>query len=426
MNRYSLLLVYPILCSLLAIGVVRGYSQVPATLPISSFNNLSDTQFVELRQKWQAVPTADLLKAAAAGDAAAQFFYWGRKFERERENSGQGYTQMMAAAQGLTQQQRVDAEAKWNTASDAERSNAVAAGNMGAQMVAGHLTEMRSAERAVKDFEWGKKAAEQGLPPAEYDVARAYLRELNWVVIDLNQHEGVKFLKRAADHGWAPAQYKLGMQYVTGELTPPDLPKAVDLLRKAADPGGPRSKYELAQLYAAGIGEPRSTEDTPVALLRQSATNGYGPSLHALAERYRVGLGVPVDYIQSIRYYQAAREASQRAGTDPIDSYGDIFGLVDEKLQPQPDTGPNWAAFAKTLSIYLKATERSDADAMSQLGEGYSAGRFVPQDNVAAYYWFDRAANLGVRTAAEKRDAIRAKLRPEQLEQAATINLLGP
>jgi TPR repeat protein len=402
---------------LLAWSPRAGQSQVPTPPQNSVLTNLSAAELTGLRRTWEPVSTPDLRRAAEAGDSAAQYFYWARVVNQEHEAETQAFDQMEAAAYGLSNEQRAAAEGKWKTADEVVRSNAVVAGDKGAAMVAFQLEQYRAVDRAAQAFEWLDRSAGQGFPPAEYDTGIYYSGESSWVPVTNDFPKGLKFLQRAADHNWSPAQYKLGMLYAAGEWVPPDLPKAVEYLQKAADQGGPRSAYALAQLYSQGIGEPRSPSDTPILLLRQSATNGYAPACHALAERYRIGLGVPMDYVQAIRYYQAARN---QAGSD------DIFGLVDDRFQPRPDAGTKWTAFAAFLSVYLQATERSDAAAMGRLGQWYLTGRFMPQDPVAAYYWFDRAASLGAATAAEKRDALRARLRPEQLEQAAKINGLGP
>jgi TPR repeat protein len=416
------------ICLLLMARATNGHSQGSGATQNSAFTKLSTNvwQVEKLRQKWETVSTADLLKAAQSGDAPAEYYYWARQWNHEYEYWSQAMERMQAIGSELTQEEKHAAAVRWKAVGDAEMIKAAAGGDKGAQMVAAEIDATRATEQVITNFEWLKKSAEQGFPVAECDAAIRYLGQSGWAETSIDQQKGLVLLERAAAHNWAPAQYRLGMLYVIGELLPPDSSKAIEYLRQAADQGNPRSQYELAQLYAEGIGEPRSTADLPIALLRCSATNGYSMAFHALAERYRTGLGIPVDYVRAIRYYQAAREADAKAGVDLDNMAGDIFELVDENLQPRSDTGPNWSGFARVLSVYLKASERGDADAMCQLGEWYLMQRFVPQDPVAAYYWFDRAADLGVATAAKKRDAIRAKLRPEQLERAAELNEPGP
>ncbi|MDB6021656.1 MAG: hypothetical protein JWQ04_1513, partial [Pedosphaera sp.] len=90
----------------------------------------------------------------------------------------------------------------------------------------------------------------------------------------------------------------------------------------------------------------------------------------------------------------------------------------DENLQPQPVLEPDFAGFAGVLSAYLKATERGDATAMSQLGDWYQSGRFMPKNSVEAFRWYDQAANGGLGGAAVKRDRLKPLLTPDERTQA--------
>ena len=389
MKSKHTMLAYLIIFIFFAMSAIDGYAQAPIAAQNLSFATLSAARLAEIRQKWETVSEANLLTAAKAGDASAQYFYWARKWQ-------QAYNDCQSAAD------RRDFKG-----------------------------EDQACERGTEAFEWLKRSAEQGFPPAEYDAAIDYLGQRGWKTTDVNQQKAIEFLQRSADHNWGSAQYKLGMLYVVGELLPPDLAKAVDYLQKVVDQGAaPRSEYELAQLYAAGIGEPRSAAESPVALLRQSATNGFQLAWQTLGERYRTGLGLPVDYIQAIRCYYKAAHMDHTVDFDVFnsaqDNVGDVFNLVDDNLQPKPGAGPNWTGFARVLSVYLKATRRADAEAMNQLGELYLLGEYVPHNPVTAYYWFDRAAAHGGVTATQKRDALKAKLRPDQLEQAAKFNESKP
>ncbi|MGO8839302.1 MAG: tetratricopeptide repeat protein [Limisphaerales bacterium] len=413
-------------CLLWAIGTSYGYTQVSVATPNSSIPNLSPDQVKELRQKWEKVPPTDLLKEAEGGNAQAQYYFWAREWNQAWEDENRASDEMYSFWHQLNAEQKKKAESNWKTAAETELRNAAESGDIGAKVYWAKLKVDQALQRATNVVQWLDKSAEQGFPLAEYDAAIQYLGQSSWAIVGIDQPKGLALLQKSAGHGWSPAQFKLGMLYIAGELLPPDSAKAVEWLQKAADQGGPRSQYELARLYAAGIGEPRSTANAPLALMRRSATNGYSLALQALAERYRTGLGVPVDYVQAIRYYQAAQAAEKEAGENPEHRTRDVFSVVDENLQPNSDIGPSWRNFAEVLSVYLKATQRADAAAMNQLGEWHLAGWFLPQDSVAAYYWYSRAAEFGAAGAAGKRDTLKAGLSPEQLEQAAKLNTPAP
>jgi len=422
MKPESCLPLYLALSLLPVMRPVPSCAQVPAVSPGSSTVPLSAGQLAELRRKWDRVSSADLLKAAEAEDAPAQYFYWAREWNQARNDEDVATAEMYSYWHQLNGDEQKKADHNWRAVGESDLRRAAEGGDVGAKVFWAKRKVDRALERATNVVQWLERSAQQGFPAAEYDVAIRYLGQSGWMIIDIDQPKGLAYLQRSAEHGWSPAQYELGKLYVAGELLPPDPAKAVEWLRKAADQGGPRSQYELARLYAAGIGEPRSEMDSPVALLRRAATNGYSAALQALAERYRIGLGVPADYVQAIRYYQAARRADQNAGAESELRTEDIFKLVDENLQPKPDIAPGWRSFAMVLSTYLKANQRMDPEAMNQLGELYSSGQSLPRDPVAAYFWYDRAANHGVEGAAGKRDTIKATLNSDQLKQAKNLN----
>jgi TPR repeat protein len=288
-----------------------------------------------------------------------------------------------------------------------------------------YYDDTSTADQVREACTWLKQSASQGFPAAEYDLALNYLGQAKWGVLKLDQQEGLDLLKRAADNEWPPAECKLGMLYAIGELLPPDQVKAVEYLRMAADKGDPRAKYELAGLYAAGVGEPRGANDTPIALLDESSASGYSAALFALGERYRNGLGVPMDFVRSIRYYQATRDAENRDGND-TQKEDKIFNLVDENLQPRSDVMLSWIPFARVLSVYLRAARNSDAEAMNQLGQWYADGYYEPQDPVAAYHWFNLAAESGSDVGIKNRDMMKTRLTPDQVKQAEMLGKNGP
>ena len=63
------------------------------------------------------------------------------------------------------------------------------------------------------EFYWYKKAAEQGLPEAQVQVAKLYSETLPFYP---NYDEAIKWLLKAADQNYIPAQEDLGWAYLTG------------------------------------------------------------------------------------------------------------------------------------------------------------------------------------------------------------------
>jgi len=73
-----------------------------------------------------------------------------------------------------------------------------------------------------------------------------------------NNQEAVKWFRRAADQGYAEAQYNLGRMYAYGQGGSRDYQEAVRWYRLAADQGEAAAQYNLGYMYYLGQGVPRN------------------------------------------------------------------------------------------------------------------------------------------------------------------------
>ena len=71
---------------------------------------------------------------------------------------------------------------------------------------------------------------------------------------DKNLPEGVKYLRMAAERGYAKAQNQLGYMYDNGEGVPRDMKKAFDLYMQAAVQGLARAQYNVGNKCCFGRG----------------------------------------------------------------------------------------------------------------------------------------------------------------------------
>jgi TPR repeat protein len=102
---------------------------------------------------------------------------------------------------------------------------------------------------------WYRKAAEQGYAPAQYDLGDLYLFG-NGVPVDYEQ--GILWFGKAAEQGDSAAQFKLGEIYWKGEYAPKNYALAASSYRKAAERGNPDGQAVLAELYEDGRGVPQN------------------------------------------------------------------------------------------------------------------------------------------------------------------------
>jgi TPR repeat protein len=77
--------------------------------------------------------------------------------------------------------------------------------------------------------------------------------------------------------------------------------------------------------------------------------------------------------------------------------------------------------YAEAVNWYRLAAEQGYADAQSNLGVMYANGRGFIQDFVKAHMWVNIAASLGTENAASIRDALAAKMTPEQIADAQRL-----
>ena len=75
------------------------------------------------------------------------------------------------------------------------------------------------------------------------------------VAQDYNQ--AVSWYRKAADQGLAMAQFNLGTAYASGQGVPQDYNQAASWYRKAADQGDADAQFNLGFMYSNGQGVPQ-------------------------------------------------------------------------------------------------------------------------------------------------------------------------
>ena len=197
-----------------------------------------------------------------------------------------------------------------------------------------------------KAAEWWYKAAEQGYADAQYNLGVFYIR------VKENAAEAFKWFLKAAEQGQADAQYRLVDCYLYGKGTEVDQNEAGKWLQKAAENGNADAQTKLGYILC-GMAE----DDNPdfaefskfhveaVKWFRLAAEQGNSDACFELGFSYNYGEGVDIDYDEAVKWYRKAIE-----------------------IEHNPS-------------------------ALSHLGECYHYGHGVPQNEKEARDWFWLAEN---------------------------------
>jgi localization factor PodJL len=125
--------------------------------------------------------------------------------------------------------------------------------------------------------------------------------------------EGVTLLRRAADRGFAMAQYRLAKIYERGEGVAVDLPAARQWTERAAAGGNRRAMHDLGVFFARGEAAPLD-EAAAFRWFRQAAELGVADSQYNLGILYQQGRGVNASASEALFWFLvAARQGDQDA-----------------------------------------------------------------------------------------------------------------
>lgn len=136
-----------------------------------------------------------------------------------------------------------------------------------------------------------------------------------------------------------------------------------------------------------------------------AAEDGNSGSQAALGWMYLHGKGVPQNDAEARRLVTLSAEHGNIAASAVL---GGMY--------------LNGAAVGKDLELarewIAKAAEGGSAAGQAALGEAYRLGLGVEQNEVSAYMWYTLAADQGSRAAADARQAVASRMKPEQIARA--------
>jgi TPR repeat protein len=260
-------------------GVPRDPAQAYKWIHLAALGNLAEAQF-----------TVGLMDAAGEGtprklsDAADWF----------RKASKQGHLRATILLADMSRDgtgiavDRIGAARLYRIAAERNDMHSILA------LANAYLTGQGVPKSAGDAANWLRRGAWLGNEDARYRLALVLLDGDPAVKLghkpSRNGLEAAFWLQEAADQGYAPAQYSLGMAYYGGISMPLDRYRALDLINRAADQSYAPALRELAFFYRTG----RLTSKDPLrALMYLELAEQFGDQ-HAHLDRDEMVRDIPV------------------------------------------------------------------------------------------------------------------------------------
>jgi len=229
---------------------------------------------------------------------------------------------------------------------------------------------------------WYKKAADHGFAVAQFHLGAMYAEGRGGLPKD--DAEAVKWFRKAAEQGDALSQANLGLSYEVGKGgLERDPSQAVVWYRKAADQGHAGAQGRLGAMYAEGQGGLPKDDTQAVIWLKKAAEQGDAPSQANLGLFYEQGRGGnPKDDAQAVNWY---RKASDQGYT-----------FAELSLAKHYATGRGTGKDQSLALKYFKSTaSRGNAEAQNDLAFLLESGQGVTQDCKAALDLYGKSAAQG-------------------------------
>lgn len=181
-------------------------------------------------------------------------------------------------------------------------------------------------------------AAKKADPLAFFEIGARYADGRG---IAADPKAAVTWYQRAANAGFAPAQYRLASIYEKGMGVDRDIAKARTLYAEAAAQGNTSAMHNLAVLNATGVeGKPDFAE--AARWFKEAAERNVRDSQYNLAILYARGNGVPQDLTQSYKWFAVAAMQGDQDAAQKRDEVANALGA--EKLKAAKAEVDLWRA----------------------------------------------------------------------------------
>ena len=258
--------------------------------------------------------------------------------------------------------------------------------------------------QSAADVEALRSRAGQGDPEAQNKLGNVYTSGAPGLSADLA--EALRLFRQAADKGFGPAQYNLGLAYELGRGVSVDERQAFKYYLMAAEQGFTPAKFNVGNMYTEGRGVAQDYFEANL-WFKQAADAGLPEAQFTLGLAYELGRGVKKDEAQAARWYKQAADRGYAQAQYNL-------GLLHEDGRGVAKDPVAAAGF------YRAAAQQGFPPAQVNYGLILAEGRGgTAPDPVQGYVWLTRAAQNGAKSQA--RDALAAQLTVDQLAAANRV-----
>jgi hypothetical protein len=209
-----------------------------------------------------------------------------------------------------------------------------------------------------------KRAAEDGYAPAQYNLAQLYRDGLGTLP---SQGMYRKWVEAAAAQEYSLALYTLGLDYDFGRGVAKDLPRALAYYERGAFAGDTMAAYNAGQLNLMGEGAIPANKLKAIRFLEMSAAGNEQPALMTLGYMYEAGFSAKHDVNLSKDYYYRAEAAGAPGAAEAIDRLKKVASRAAfDKLLANDHAG----AFA----AFRQLCEEEDMEACAYYGNYLANG----------------------------------------------------
>ncbi len=198
-----------------------------------------------------------------------------------------------------------------------------------------------------------------------------------------------------------------GIQFAEGDGVVKDYSAAAQYYRKAAEAGYAPAQYNLAHLYENGLGVEHDLGQA-AAWYRKAAEQGDPEAQNNLGTLYASGQGVPRSDTEAVHWYRLAADQSDPEGTTNLG----MMYLQGRAVKQN---------FALAFELFSKAADQDYPVAQNNLALMYANGQGVARNYQWAYAWMDVAA-AQIPRCAELRDKVGKEMTAGDIAKARELS----